>query len=116
VVHRAAELRPATLLNLITESDAFRRPERLEQLLLACEADARSRPGRSDYRAAELVRGAFDAVRRLDAGAVAREAIARNRRGDDFNADAVAKAVRAARIAAIGQWKAQRLASEPLPS
>jgi tRNA nucleotidyltransferase (CCA-adding enzyme) len=44
-VHRAAELRPATLLKLLETVDAFRRPERFRELLLACESDARGRAG-----------------------------------------------------------------------
>ena len=44
-VHRAAELRPATLLKLLETIDAFRRPERFRELLLACESDARGRAG-----------------------------------------------------------------------
>jgi len=46
LVHRALELRPATVLTLLEECDAFRRPERFAELLLACEADARGRAGR----------------------------------------------------------------------
>jgi tRNA nucleotidyltransferase (CCA-adding enzyme) len=46
-VHRASELRPATLLDLLLATDALRRPERLAWLLRACAADALSRPGRS---------------------------------------------------------------------
>ena len=45
-MHRAAELKPATLLTLLENCDAFRRPERFAELLLACEADARGRTGR----------------------------------------------------------------------
>ena len=45
LVHRAAELRPATLLTLLENTDAFRRPERFAELLLACECDARGRTG-----------------------------------------------------------------------
>lgn len=45
VVHRAAELRPATVLKLLETTDAFRRPERFEEMLAACEADARGRTG-----------------------------------------------------------------------
>jgi tRNA nucleotidyltransferase (CCA-adding enzyme) len=45
-VHRAMELRPATVLTLLENCDAFRRPERFAELLLACEADARGRTGR----------------------------------------------------------------------
>ncbi len=45
VVHRAFELRAATVLDLLAHTDALRRPERFEQFLLACEADARGRKG-----------------------------------------------------------------------
>lgn len=45
LVHRAAELRPTTLLTLLETVDAFRRPERFAELLLACECDARGRTG-----------------------------------------------------------------------
>ena len=44
-VHRAGELKAATLLSLLESCDAFRRPERFAELLLACEADARGRTG-----------------------------------------------------------------------
>ncbi len=43
LAHRAAELRPATIMDLLTRTDAFRRPDRFEQFILACEADARGR-------------------------------------------------------------------------
>ncbi|HUO20456.1 MAG TPA: multifunctional CCA addition/repair protein [Steroidobacteraceae bacterium] len=45
LVHRALELRPETVLKLLQECDAFRRPERFGELLQACEADARGRTG-----------------------------------------------------------------------
>jgi len=45
IVHRALELRPGTILELLEGSDAFRRPARFAQALLACEADARGRTG-----------------------------------------------------------------------
>jgi tRNA nucleotidyltransferase (CCA-adding enzyme) len=45
LVHRALELRPETVLKLLQECDAFRRPERFGELLEACEADARGRAG-----------------------------------------------------------------------
>jgi len=44
-VHRVAELRASTLLKLLESVDAFRRPERFHELLLACESDARGRAG-----------------------------------------------------------------------
>jgi tRNA nucleotidyltransferase (CCA-adding enzyme) len=57
-VHRALELKPATVLKLLEETDAFRRPERFAELLLACEADARGRTGLEDrpYPQADYLR------------------------------------------------------------
>lgn len=46
--HRAGELKPATLLKTLNALDAFRRPQRFEDFLLACEADSRGRPGFED--------------------------------------------------------------------
>ena len=45
IVHRAFELRPKTILEFMERADAFRRPERFDQALLACEADSRGRTG-----------------------------------------------------------------------
>ncbi len=42
---RIAELRAATILDTLEALDALRRPERLQQFLLACEADALGRGG-----------------------------------------------------------------------
>jgi tRNA nucleotidyltransferase (CCA-adding enzyme) len=44
-VHRALELRPETVLKLLEECDAFRRPERFREMLLACQCDAQGRTG-----------------------------------------------------------------------
>ncbi len=66
-VHRAAELRAATILSLLERSDAFRRPERFEELLLACEADARGRLGLEarPYPQAGYLRACFTAARSI---------------------------------------------------
>ena len=63
-VHRAAELRPATILKLLETTDAFRRPERFAELLLACEADARGRRGLEErpYPQAAYLQRARDAA------------------------------------------------------
>jgi tRNA nucleotidyltransferase (CCA-adding enzyme) len=45
IVHRAFELRSGTVLEFLERADAFRRPERFAQALLACEADSRGRTG-----------------------------------------------------------------------
>jgi len=48
LVHRALELKPATVLTLLENCDAVRRPERFAELLKACDADARGRTGREN--------------------------------------------------------------------
>ena len=67
--HRAKELRAGTILKLFQHLDLFRRPERLDMFLLACEADSRGRPG--DYQTRELTqpalfRTAFAAAAKVD--------------------------------------------------
>lgn len=71
--HRALELRPATILNVLEKTDAFRRPDRFEQFLITCEADARGRAGLENrlYPQADHLRGALSAAMAVDAGAVA---------------------------------------------
>ncbi|GAA6146168.1 multifunctional CCA addition/repair protein [Thalassolituus maritimus] len=60
-VHRAFELRPETLLKLFDQLDAWRRPERFEDFLLVCIADARGRTGLEDseYPQADYCRAAL---------------------------------------------------------
>ena len=66
--HRVQELRPETLLKKLEALDAFRRPERFEQFLLACEADARGRAGFEDsaYPQADYFRKALHAAMKID--------------------------------------------------
>jgi tRNA nucleotidyltransferase (CCA-adding enzyme) len=62
LAHRALELRPRTVLELLESCDAFRRPERFRELLVACEADYRGRGGLRDrpYPQGTLLRNAQD--------------------------------------------------------
>ena len=64
LAHRAAELKPSTMLELFEKLDAFRKPRRVDQFLLVCEADKRGRLGlsESDYPSAALLRSAFAAA------------------------------------------------------
>jgi tRNA nucleotidyltransferase (CCA-adding enzyme) len=64
LVHRALELKPATILTLLEKTDALRRPERFRALLLACEADARGRSGLEEraYPQADFLKRAGEAV------------------------------------------------------
>jgi tRNA nucleotidyltransferase (CCA-adding enzyme) len=91
--HRAAELRDITLLETLEALDAFRRPERVEAFVLACEADARGRTGYEDrpYPQADIFRRALAAARAVDTAA-----LAAGRSGPEIGA-----AIHAARIDAV---------------
>ena len=87
-MHRVEELRPKTVLKLLESLDAFRRPERLEKFLFACEADARGRKGleNSGYPQRNYLTTVLDITCTLDNQAVIaasdlspREAIAKER-------------------------------------
>ena len=66
-VHRAAQLRAATIYKLIEAVDGLRRPQRFERFLLACEADARGRLGLEErpYPQAGILRTALAAAREV---------------------------------------------------
>jgi tRNA nucleotidyltransferase (CCA-adding enzyme) len=68
ICHRIMELREDTVLRKLEAMDAFRRPERFEQFLLACEADARGRTGYEDaaYPQAARFREYFAAASKID--------------------------------------------------
>jgi tRNA nucleotidyltransferase (CCA-adding enzyme) len=73
MAHKVDELRPGTLLDLFQGIDAFRRPERFEQALLAFEADFRGREGYQGraYPQADRMRRLLAVVRAVDVRAVA---------------------------------------------
>jgi tRNA nucleotidyltransferase (CCA-adding enzyme) len=72
-IHRAGELRPATIVQILQSVDAFRKPQRFAHLLQACESDSRGRLGFSErpYPQAERMAAAFKAAAAVDAGAIA---------------------------------------------
>src|SRR3972149_6792514 len=59
--HRVMEMKDETILKKLEELDAFRRTERFEKFLMACEADARGRAGFEDrdYPQADYFRPAL---------------------------------------------------------
>jgi tRNA nucleotidyltransferase (CCA-adding enzyme) len=65
--HRALELKPSTLLDLLQSFDVYRRPQRFEEFIAACEMDARGRKGFEErtYPQAEYLRGAAEAARQV---------------------------------------------------
>ncbi|MFT4861835.1 MAG: tRNA nucleotidyltransferase (CCA-adding enzyme) [Pseudohongiellaceae bacterium] len=70
-MHRALELKPSSIVSLLEALDGFRRPERFEKFLLACEADARGRTGLEErvYPQHNYLRSALSAASAVDARA-----------------------------------------------
>ena len=100
-VHRALELRPETVLKLLEECDAFRRPERFRELLLACQCDAQGRTGLEEkpYPQREYLSNAH-------AAAAAAQLTSEEMAG--LNGPAVASAIRARRLAALVPLRPER--------
>ena len=92
--HKAFELRPRTLLKLLRALDALRKPDRFEQFLLSCEADARGRLGLEDraYPQVDFLRAAREAAAGVDPQAL----IAQGFQGAELGA-----ALDRARVAAL---------------
>ena len=95
--HRALELKPATVLKLLSALDALRRPARLDKFLTACLADRRGRLGheddaypQADYLRAARAAAAVDAAPFVAAG---------------LTGPAIGQAMQTARIAAIAAVK-----------
>ncbi|MBV4548851.1 multifunctional CCA addition/repair protein [Pseudomonas triticicola] len=65
--HRALELKASTLLELLQSFDIYRRPQRFEEFIAACEMDARGREGleQRSYPQADYLRGAAQAAREV---------------------------------------------------
>jgi tRNA nucleotidyltransferase (CCA-adding enzyme) len=91
--HRAQELRPATVLELLERVDALRRPQRFEEFLAACAADFHGRAGFAElpYPQADVLRQGLTAARNVDAAAIARQVAPA----------AIPETLRLARVAAI---------------
>ncbi len=95
--HRVFDLRSATIVRMLERSDAFRRPERFERFLLACEADARGRAGLEDrdYPQANFLRGALAAASDVDTAEIV---------ADKAGAE-LGKALSSARTRAVRQYR-----------
>lgn len=95
--HRMGELRADTIVKVLERTDAFRRPERFAQFLLACEADARGRTGfeQRDYPQAELLRAAFVAAAAVDSAGIASR----------HQAERIPEAIWRARVAAVKECR-----------
>src|SRR5262249_45020576 len=98
--HRVAELRPGTLLELLEKLDAFRRPPRFEQFVLACEADKRGRTGleHQPYPQATRLREARELAASITLDAEARGTL---------SGEQIAERLRRVRIDALAKLQAR---------
>jgi tRNA nucleotidyltransferase (CCA-adding enzyme) len=98
-VSRALELRPNTIVTLFERCDAFRKPERFAQMLLASECDARGRGHEThEMRYREYPQGphllrALAAARGVNAGEIAGRYVE--------NKERIPEAIHAARVSAV---------------
>ena len=99
-VHRLDELRPDTVHDLVARADGFRKPERIRQLALVCEADSRGRLGRqeNDYPQGRRLLALHEAMLAVTAG----QAVAKGLSGPD-----VGEWLRKARAEAVTKLRQQ---------
>ena len=102
-VHRLAELRDSTVLELLERCDAFRNPEQVARIALCCEADKRGRLGHED---ADYPQG--PELCRLHAAAAALKARDLPEHGH-LEGPKLGQAIRRARVAAIGTARTLRV-------
>lgn len=99
-VHRSEDLNAKGIMRLLERCDAIRRPARFDDVLFACECDARGRAGMEDrpYPQRPRLREALKVALSVDTARIAEDAAARGLSGP-----AIGDAIRMARIEAIAQ-------------
>ena len=102
-IHRSGEFGAAALVRLLERCDAFRKPERFADILLACECDARGRLGLNEqpYPQRQRLLGALTAAQSVNTAEVAAAAEAQGLSGA-----AIGQAVHTARTLALNSWLA----------
>ena len=97
-IHRSADFSAAALVRLLERCDAFRKPQRFADVLLACECDARGRLG--------LAESAYPQRQRLAAvlkaaQSVVTSVIAEAAQAEGLDGKKIGERVHAARVAAV---------------
>lgn len=97
-VHRSETLDAAAVMRLLERCDAWRRPQRFAEMLIACECDARGRTGFENrpYPQRERLQRALDAALAVDSARVSAQALEKGWKGS-----AIGDAIRNARQAAV---------------
>jgi len=102
-IHRSQDLNPAALLRLLERCDAIRKPERMPDILLACECDARGRKGFEN----EAYEPSFKLQQVLKAAlSVTTAGIAEQAQKQGLSGPAVGEKIHEARVASIALLKA----------
>jgi len=97
-IHRSSELGAAALVRLLERCDAFRKPQRFSDVLLACECDARGRLGleESAYPQRERLAQAL-----LAAQSVATDNVAQTAQAAGLSGPKIGEMIHAARVQAV---------------
>ena len=99
-IHRSDEFGAAALVRLLERCDAFRKPQRFDAVLLACECDARGRLGLQEdpYPQRPRLLAALAAAQTVDTHAIASQAQQQGIEGQQ-----IGELIHQARIEAVGQ-------------
>ena len=99
-IHRSAEFGAAALVRLLERCDAFRKPQRFADVLLACECDARGRLGLHDatYPQRRRLADVLKAAQSVVTSVIAEAALT-----DGLDGKKIGERVHAARVAAVTQ-------------
>jgi tRNA nucleotidyltransferase (CCA-adding enzyme) len=99
-IHRSGEFVAAALVRLLERCDALRKPQRFEQVLLACECDARGRLGKEEepYPQRQRLLAALSAARAVVTSGIAELAQQRNASGPQ-----IGEMIHRARVEAVAQ-------------
>lgn len=100
IIHRARELKSSTVLKLFNAIDLWRKPQRLDAILLCCQADLRGRTGfeQADYPQAEYLLTLANAAQQVNAKTL----LAQGLKGEQIK-----QGLERARLSAISTAKAQ---------
>lgn len=108
-IHRSAEFGAAALVRLLERCDAFRKPARFDEILLACECDARGRLGLEDSAYPQRPRLARAL---LAAQSVHTETVALAAQAAGLSGPKIGEHIHAARVQAVKAW----LETPPAPA
>jgi tRNA nucleotidyltransferase (CCA-adding enzyme) len=97
-IHRSQDLSAAALMRLLERCDAIRKPERWNDILLACECDARGRLGFENtiYAPSQRLREVLTAALSVTTSGIAAQA-----QKEGLSGPAVGEKIHAARVMAI---------------